>query len=784
MEYILSKKFIPKVSKVSLIIAFVVIPFLSKSQSVDSIELKLTKYKADTSFLRKSLIELQKAPLMGTKKADSLVQLILGLSKTADYHKGIALSYMYLGRHSFIDGNYSSAIVNLKKSIEILNVEGDSSNIALANQFMASSYKNLSKLDTALILCTKSIYTFQSLKDYKNLSSSYNTLGGIYWSKGDFSKAAEVFYKSLEIKVQLGDSLGIANTYNNIGILYDSQQKLPEALEMYNKSYEIYKKKGMKRGIGRACNNIAIVLKNLNKCGEAVEMLLRSLEIDKELGNLDDQAKTLNNIGQLYIQMNNGTLALNYFKDALEIFSKNKNINGETAAIINFGRAYFLLGNYGQAQMYFAKGLSYSKAIKSAEFTKESYDHLYEVNKKLGNISLALRYHELSSSIGDSLRSIENLNKIDELKIKYESELKETEITLLNKDNLIKNLEIDKQRAINWFLVSLLVVVIVLFSVVCFGWMTKRKDNQKLQLKNEEISQQKEEIEAQRDQLQDFNITLNEQNDEILTQRDLIETKNTIISASNRRLTENIEYASRIQSSLLPDLNQLNGFFTNHYIIYKPKDIVSGDFYWMHTQDDRIYFSVADCTGHGVSGAFMSILAFNYLKDSIITKGLSNPKEIISFISNEVEYNLYNNLKRNEVKDGMDLIVCCYDIKSKILEFSGAHSSFYHIRNNSLECYKTDRYSIGSRINNSTIFTNHQIQLQEGDRLVFFTDGYMDQLSQDRKSKIGGANFKSLIQDVGSLSLSDQKQRIERFFDTWKGDYEQIDDVLIFCLEV
>jgi len=584
--------------------------------------------------------------------------------------------------------------------------------------------------------------------------------------------------------VKLGDSLGIANTYNNIGILYDSQNKLTEALELYNKSYEIYKKKGVKRGIGRACNNIAIVLKNLNRFGEAIEMFLRSLEIDRALGNDDDQAKTLNNIGQLYVEMNDGSTALTYFKDAKAIFQKNRNLNGETATVINHGRAYLRMGNYSRALSYFNQGLAMAKDIKSVELIKESYERLYEINKKLGNSGLALNYHELFSSIGDSLRSIENLNKLDELKVKHETEHKEAEIALLNRNSKIEKLEIEKQKIVNWFLVSLLCILVLLICTVVYFWFKIRTDNQNLLYRYNEVNQQKEEIETQRDQIEDLNLTLNEQNDEILTQRDQIELKNTIISASNRRMTESIEYASRIQSALLPNLDQLRAFFSDYYIIYNPKDIVSGDFFWMYPQKDRIYYSVVDCTGHGVSGAFMSILAFNYLKDSIITKGLTDPKDIILSIRDQVEDVFYSNNSRHDVTDGMDLIVCCYYPDSKIVEFSGAHSSFYHLRKDKLVSYKTDRYSIGSRINQSNSFASQQVQLQSGDRLLFFTDGYMDQLSKDRKTKIGSTNFKRLIQSSENVPLSEQKELLESFFRDWKGDYEQIDDVLVLGIEV
>ncbi len=782
-KYICSDTFIG-LALILFILAYTLKPFESEAQNIDSLGISLSKNLTDTSSLKNIITELQQPALIGTPKADSLAAIIKTQSEHLNYSKGIALSYRYLGIRGFNKGDYKNSTSYFQKSLSLFIELGDSVCITASNQSLASSYFNIGKQDSAIFFCAKAIRSYKKRTELKKLASCYNTLGGIFWSKGDLSAAADAFYKSLDLKVKLGDSLGIANTYNNIGILFDSQHKLPEALEMYNKSLEIYQKKSIKRGIGRAYNNIAIVLKNMNRFGEAIEMLLKSLEIDKQLGNVDDQGKTLNNIGQLYLQMNDALSSIKFFNSAKEVFSKNKNLNGEAATVLNLGHANLKQGNLAQALNHFNQGLFMAQRIHSVELINESYESLCKVYKKNGNSSRALYYHELHSTLSDSLRSLESLNKLDELKIKYETELKETEIVLLNKDRHIRTLEIEKQKSINKFLVLISGLLVILVCLIGIGWFTIRRDNQNLLLKNNEINQQKEEIEAQRDQLELLNTTLNQQNEEILAQRDHIKTKNIIISATNRRLTENIEYASRIQKALLPEVDQINNYFSDHFIIYEPKDIVSGDFYWMWPQANKIYFSVVDCTGHGVSGAFMSILAYNYLKDSVITKGLSNPEEIISFISNEVENNLYYNIPRHDIMDGMDIIVCCYNKDDNSLEFSGAHSSFYLIRDNALKSFKTDRYSIGSHVSQTESFSNQRVQLQKGDKLIFYTDGYMDQLNVFTKKKIGGTAFKNLIQSTENLSMSEQKQSIMNFFDQWRGDYEQIDDVLVWTIIV
>lgn len=768
----------------ALSLLMLLIPIGSFSQNLDSISNQLQGHDIDTSILRQSIIPLQDQSFVRTEKSDSLVRIILSISKAKEYQNGVAQVYRYFGIAYFDKGDYKSSTSNHRNALKLFRELNDSTCITASNLSLASSYFNMGRPDSAIFFCNKAINSFKFRNNHKKLATSYNTLGGIYWSKGDFPKAAEALYKSLEMKQQLGDSIGMANAYNNIGILFDSQQKLNEALDMYYKSLEIYQKKESKKGISKAINNIAIVLKNLNRCGEAIEMLLRSLEIDKELGNLNEQGKTLNNIGQLYLQIKEPQKAIIYFENALKIFTLNKDNNGETATTINLGKAYSDLGNYTKANNLLKKGLISAQRDKSLEWIKESYMNLYQLNKRTGNSNAALSYFERYSTFNDSLRSVENLNRLDELKLQFETVQKEKEIVILSKENDLSNLEIKRQKSISWFLFSLAGLFILIAFLVGYGWLIIRKDNRNLLLKNFEINQQKEEIEAQRDMLESYNSKLNCQNEEILAQRDQIENKNTIITASSLRLTDNIEYASRIQKALLPDLNLINGYFSNQFIVYKPKDIVSGDFYWMWPLEDKICFAVADCTGHGVSGAFMSILAYNLLKDSIITKKLSNPQDIVAFICNEVENNLYSNLPIHEVKDGMDIIVCCYYPKQQLLEFSGAHSSFLHFRDSILTNYKTDRYSIGSRVKQKSPFTNQQLLLQKGDRIIFYTDGYMDQLDDVNRRKMGRTNFFELIQRSSNLGLSSQEETIINYLNSWKRNSEQIDDILIWGIEV
>ncbi len=754
------------------------------AQDADSLRRILSSAKVDTASLNLILGQLQKKGTWSAREADSVATLTLNACRRIKYLEGEAKAYDILGRSFYSRGEYRKALQYHKKSVSLLKRSNDSLVKAQLYQSMANEYSYIGVLDSATHYCQMAIRIFQNANRDEMLARSYNTLGGIYWNFGKFSNAAEMFFASLRIKEKSGDSLGMANSYNNLGIIFDSQSKLGEALDMYSKALKLYEALGNKRGIGRACNNIAIVYKNQGRYGESIGMYLKSLEIDKELNNIDDQGRTLNNIGELYSKLKSFDKALQHFNSALSIFESNGNDNGRTVVLVNLARTYQQLEDMTTAERYFAQALQLSKRIGTPEWTRDAYLGLYEISKARRSYPLALTYHELYKLTSDSLRNVENLNRLDELKVTYETERRDHEIALLGREKEIDRLAIQRQRTISWLLVAVVGSFIVVIVSISFVLHRTRLVNRKLVEKNAEILRQRDEIYVQRDQLRALNVELQQEKEETQAQHDQIEAQNRLIRGANQRLTENIEYAFRIQKALLPDLAILNAYFSNCFMLYRPKDIVSGDFYWFWPTQEELILATVDCTGHGVAGAFMSILAHNLLRDSVTTHGLARPSDIVSFICREVETNLYGGISRSEGKDGLDILVCAYNPHSRLLVFSGSQGSFTHLRGTTATAHKTDRYSIGSKINSAFHFAELTIELQQGDRLFFYTDGYSDQFSEFRKKKIGRSTLNNLLVNSAHEPLSRQKVKLENFLATWQGQSEQIDDILVWGVEV
>lgn len=749
---------------------------IGQNQKVDSLFNKLITQPSDTATFIE-LINNFNAPLLGSPKGDSIITALQALTTTNKNTKIQCLVAQTKGRTLHAKGEYEQAIPWFKTAIKSAHKIEHQALTAANYQYLASSYFNLNVLDSAIININKAIAINKEANDLKRLAMCYNTLGGIHWSAGNYAKAIETFYETLRIKEQQQDTVGMANISNNIGIVFETQNNTQQAATLYLKALELYRKANHLKGIGLTSNNLGILYKNVKDYSKALEYLNKSLEVDKKLDNKNELAKTLNNIGELHRAMGNYGQAETSLLQAQAIFEETNNSHGLAATYINLGAIANNKANFTKALTFYNKALALAEQSDNLEWKKECYQGLYESNKGLNNNVKALTFHEQLMTISDSLKNIESIKAQNELKIKYETEKKEQEITLLNQEKILDELRIKRQKAFNIFLLIASFLLITSISITYASLVNKRKHNKNLLQKNAEIHQQKEEIETQRDLLEDLNTELGQQNEEILSQRDYIENQ-------NNRLKESIKYAFRIQKALLPDLGLLSAFFSNQQILFKPKDIVSGDFYWIYPQEESILFSAIDCTGHGVAGAFMSLLAYDMLKNATIAKGLTNPEDIVNSINSDIDKNLYINTDPYDIKDGMDLVVCRFNKKKGTIDFCGAHSTFAIIRNSEIETYKTDRYTIGSRIAKETPYKQETISVSSGDRIILFTDGYIDQIDGQLGKKIGFAQFKELLKKTSSQPLHQQKEYLERFLYDWRGDYEQIDDVLVWLLEV
>ncbi len=296
------------------------------------------------------------------------------------------------------------------------------------------------------------------------------------------------------------------------------------------------------------------------------------------------------------------------------------------------------------------------------------------------------------------------------------------------------------------------------------------------------ISHLKKENEINQATLQEVNEKLQEQSDEIVQQHnDLIE-KNKIIENKNQDITSSIVYARHIQNALLSDLEDIRQLLPNSFIFYKPRDIVSGDFYWASQKNNIKIIAAADCTGHGVPGAFMSILGNSLLNEIINDNGITKPAEILNSLRTKLVRALKQKGEDTEIKDGMDISLVSYDEKNNLLQFAGAVNPLYLIRDKALFLYKGDRVSIGFTRGKAEPFTNHEIKIHLNDTIYLFSDGYIDQFGGKEGRKLSSTRFKQILLSIQDEPINKQPEILEKELIEWQQDYEQIDDILVVAV--
>ena len=270
---------------------------------------------------------------------------------------------------------------------------------------------------------------------------------------------------------------------------------------------------------------------------------------------------------------------------------------------------------------------------------------------------------------------------------------------------------------------------------------------------------------------------------ELVEKQQEVELQNEKISELYEEVTDSIKYAKGLQEAILPPDEFVEEVMPDSFILYKPKDIVSGDFYWIEKKKDKVYFAAVDCTGHGVPGAFMSIVGYNALNEALRTN--DDPGSILDALNKGISKTLHNNAMGSTTKDGMDLALCSYDVKTKTLEYAGAYNPLYLIRDGEVNQLKADKFAIGGYYEDATKkYTNHVIQLQEKDYIYVFSDGYADQFGGPKGKKFMYKRFRDYLLTLNGKSMNAQRDFLNNTIEQWKGPLEQIDDILVIGMHV
>lgn len=265
----------------------------------------------------------------------------------------------------------------------------------------------------------------------------------------------------------------------------------------------------------------------------------------------------------------------------------------------------------------------------------------------------------------------------------------------------------------------------------------------------------------------------------------VIEQQKQEVDAKNKEITQSIEYAKRIQDAILPSSVNIEKVFPDSFILYKPRDIVSGDFYWIYNNDEgEIFFAVADCTGHGVPGAFMSMIGNSLLNELIVENGIKEPDKVLYEMRTNIIRSLGQKGEAGEAKDGMDMVLCRLDKKQNKLSFAGAHNSLYLFRDGELIEYRGSSRPVGYFVGRNIPFEKEEIEIQKGDMLYLFSDGYADQFGGPRGKKFMFRNFKKLLLSIHDKNMTEQQKILDKTLKDWMKGYGQVDDICVMGVRI
>ncbi len=602
----------------------------------------------------------------------------------------------------------------------------------------------------ALVLSSKSKHTKKEVKERITLleAQAYNNLGAVLLRKGNNEDAIDYFIKSLKLKEEINDMVGIGKTANNIGYLLGNQGEIAAAKKYLYISLKARKEIKDSAGISQSFHNLGYIFQNEKKYTQALNYYRKSLKIREKLNLEHDIGNCLNNIGLIHFEKKNFDSAYVYYNRTIDIFKRTKDDYSLSLVYSNIAQIKNKKGQADSAFYYALNAYNIADKLKFPEALKTSSAILSDAYKVRGDFKNALKFYEVNTKMSDSLRNLDSEKAAIKAQLQYE---KDKAAISFQKQHQIDQLQINRRavesKANRMRIIGLSVGFVLLLGLL----ILVIKNLKQKQRTNELIQRQKQEIQL-----------------------------------INEEINQSIDYAEMIQTAVLPKL-AIQDLFPDAFILFKPKNVVSGDFFWMEKNDRYKIISACDCTGHGIPGAFISMIGTILLNEIYNSKKLIHPNEVLTELDRLIRLTLGQENENARLKDGMDIAYCVFDHLENTLYFSGANNPLWLIRNaNSEEIVeiKGDKIPIGGDSETQKEFTLHSLPLEKGDAFFIFSDGYADQFGGEKGKKLLRANFKNLLLSIKDHDMTRQQQLIDDYFENWKSGYEQVDDVCVIGVRV
>lgn len=599
--------------------------------------------------------------------------------------------------------------------------------------------------DSALKLARKINYQ-------KGLAMGYNALAYAQTTIGKYDESIRNLHNAIDAYTKINNKKGLTLTYNSLANAYLGLKDVAKAQKYYYSSFELANKEPLdKHMIAISSVGLGNVFVEEKKYQQAIQYFTTA---EKEFRNEESElmaAYTTGMIGEAYYRDANYAEAEKYISKAIPVFEKNNDEYALGLNYYNLGAVEFAKKNYDKAIKHLTLSFDLSMKRKAWDNIQENARMLSEAHEFNKNANEALKYYKVFEQFKDSVINKDRTKAIADAESKWESEKKEQQLKLKNSELEKSQLQVNQRNNLIYIFAAATLVFIILLFFVYRQFNEKKKANALLVAKNEEIEKQK-----------------------------------NIIEEKNKNITDSINYSRHIQQAIIPSMKKFKQFLPNSFVIFKPKDIVSGDFYLIEEISDIIYLAVVDCTGHGVPGAMLSVFANSSIKNIIASNNFrNNPAGILTELCLQFKANLQSHKTAFSINDGVDMSLCIIDRGQSKMFFAAAKNGLIQLTDNRLIEHPANRWGIsGTNEGEHLVFTNHEIVLKRGDKFYLSTDGFSDQFGGPNGKKFKQKQLKELLVNYSGLSYDVQADNLINDFIIWKGILEQIDDVTLIGFEI
>lgn len=660
--------------------------------------------------------------------------------------------YSYRREFRFCDSLVLGAIDRLKK-----NNIADNYLLSTAYYIVGKGFNVRFMNDTAVTYLNQAADYAMKDELYELAADIYFRIGECHLMESNFNTALEAYGKSLDLAIKINDEKSIASDYGAIGEIYSTKNDFKKAEEYLFKSLELSKRIDYKYQVAYTAASIAYMYFQQNMFDKALEYFEKSTQYYEKIG-----------VEQHGYEITRNNLSRAIVNNSMKNYDKAKVI-AEEVLISKYSKqdpsltseAYIVLADFYMAKHDVAN--AEKLALKSLEIAQENefltmeldiYKKLYELSESQNKFEKALYYHKKYFKLNDSLTNKPQIQKFAELENKMKedrlnAEHERKELMILNEKSN-KESQLKRQQYLSYG-IGIGFTILLVFSVIIYRSL---QDNKR---KNIIISEQKREVELQK----------------------------SIVEEKKKEVVDSIEYAKKIQEAILPSEEVIQSVFPESFILYQPKDIVAGDFYWMETTHDTVLIAAADCTGHGVPGAMVSVVCSNALNRAVKEFNLSDPGKILDKVRDLVIDTFQKS--GSEVKDGMDISLVAIPknrSNSEIkIKWAGANNPLWYISDNTITEIKPNKQPVGKFVKQDP-FTTNEISLIKGSKFYLITDGFADQFGGPKGKKFKYKSLKQEILNLNGMSMKTQGENLQALFNSWKSSLEQVDDVTIIGIMV